>query len=239
MKKYTLSAIPRDIFGHKVKALRTHGMIPATMYGKKVKSTSLSIKADEFNKVFRDAGESGLVELALSGQTKPVLIHNVQLDPVTDTILHAELHQVDLKEKVTARVPLVFIGSSPVVVQKQGVLITVLDEVDVEALPTDLPENIEIDVSKLTEINQEITVGDLPVPKETEIQTDRSLTVVKVGSLVSKEVEEEQAAQAAEKAQAAAEEETRKGVEGAETPQEQPEAQKEKVKEPQEKTEAQ
>jgi large subunit ribosomal protein L25 len=217
MKKHTLTAQTRDVLGRKVKSLRTKGLMPATIYGKNVKSQSVSLKMDEFLKVFREAGESGLVELSLTGGTKPVLIHNVQKDPVTGFSLHAELRQVDLKEKVTATVPLVFMGVSPVVEQKQGVLITVLDEVDVEALPADLPEKIEIDVSGLAEIDQEITVGDVTVPKGAQIQTDRELTVVKVGPLVSKEVEAEQAAEAAAAAAAQAEGEAAAG-EGAEVP---------------------
>ena len=197
MNKYTLSAQPRTVLGRKVKTLRTQGMTPATVYGKNIKSTSVGIPTAEFLKVYKEAGESGLVELMLAGQVKPVLIHNVQIDPVSDEVLHAELRQVDLKEKVTASVPLVFTGTSPLVEQKQGVLITVLDEVDVEALPADLPEKIEIDISGLTVLDQEITVGDLPVPKGSVIHTENSLTVVKVGPLVSKKAEAEQAAEEA------------------------------------------
>jgi len=238
MKKHTLAAHTREIFGRKVKSLRTQGLIPATVYGKNIKSESMSFSADEFLKVFREAGESGLVELSLNGNIKPVLIHNVQRDPVTDAILHAELHQVDLKVKVTATVPLVFTGVSPIVEQKKGVLMTILDEVDVEALPTDLPEKIEIDISGLTAIDQEITVGNISVPKGSEIRTDKDLTIVKVGPLVSKEVEAEQAAEAAAAAAAQAEAAAVAGAEGQAKTEEPPKAPEEQqAKEKEQKTE--
>jgi large subunit ribosomal protein L25 len=204
MKKHALTAQPRTLQGRKVKTLRAQGITPATVYGKNVKSTSIGIRTSDFLKVFDEVGESGLIELSLDGQVKPVLIHNVQKDPVSDAVLHAELRQVDLKEKVTATVPIVLTGVSFIVEQKKGVIITVRDEVDVEALPTDLPEKIEIDVSVLKEIDQEITVGELSVPKGAVIQTEKGLTVVKVGSLVSKEAEAEQAAQVAAAAAAEA-----------------------------------
>src|SRR3990167_6090633 len=116
-------------------------------YGKKIKSESVQVDASEFMKVYREVGETGLVELVLDGKHKPVLVHNVQLDPVTDVVLHADLLQVDLKEKVTAQVRVELTGESPAEKQGLGTVVQYVDEIEVEALPGDLPDKFEVDAS--------------------------------------------------------------------------------------------
>ncbi|MBI4064816.1 50S ribosomal protein L25 [Candidatus Gottesmanbacteria bacterium] len=200
MKKYTLKATKRDVLGRKVKKLRKEGFIPATIYGKKIQSVSVTLSHDQFVALYKQAGETGLVELATQGETKdfrPVLIHSVQVDPVSSQILHVEFHQVDLKEKVHASVPVEVAGVAPAVINKIGVLITVLDEVEVEALPAELPEKISVDVSGLSEVGQEIKVSDLHVSSGVTIITDGKLTVINVGALISHEAQVQAAAEAA------------------------------------------
>jgi len=204
MKKYALRANVRTELGRKVKKLRRQNLLPATIYGKNFKSQSVSVDNQEFERVYKEAGETGLIELTLDKQTLPVLIHNAQVDPVSDQLLHAELFKVDLKEKVRAGVPIEVVGESLAVTQKVGVLLTVLDELEVEALPTDLPDKITVDVGSLSEVNKELKVSDLKVPSGVTVVTEPSLTVVKIGALVSKEAEAQVAAEAA--AAAAAEE---------------------------------
>ena len=208
MKKHILSAQPRDLIGRKVKKLRQKGVIPATVYGKNVKSTSITVKAEDFAKIYKAAGETGLIDLTLDTAVLPVLIHNIQVDPVGSELLHVEFHQVDLKEKVAARVPIVLIGQSPAVAQKLGVVLSVLDEVEVEALPADLPENIPVDISGLAEVNTELKISDLKMPTGVTLQTDSGLTVVKIAALVSKEAQEQAATEEAAAAAAKATEET-------------------------------
>lgn len=200
MKKHTLKVEKRTLTGRKVKQLRIAGQVPATIYGKKIKSDSLAVSRAEFEAVWRQAGETGLMELSGVGQVRPVLIHSVQLHPVTREPLHVEFFQVDLKEKVKTRVPVVLTGEAAAVREKVGVLLTVLDEVEVEALPTDLPERLVLNVAGLIGVNQELHVGDIPVLAGVTVLSDAGLTVVKIGALVSKEAE----AQAAEEAAAAA-----------------------------------
>jgi len=216
MKKHTLSAQKREVVGRKVKHLRSEGLLPATVYGKKVKSISVTVKTEDFAKTYKEAGETGLIELAIDKETRPVLVHNVQADPVTGSLVHAEFFQVDLKEKVHANVPLEFTGEAPAVVQKIGVLLTVMDEVEVEALPGDLPEKIRVDVSKLEAVNQEFKVSDLVIPSGVSVLSDATLTVAKIGTLISREAEAEAAAEAV--AAAAAEEEKAAQEAPAETP---------------------
>jgi len=199
MKKYSLSAQPRTLVGRKVKKLREQGQIPATLYGKKIKSENLAVKQEEFQKVFAEAGETGLVELKITAEKsagRQVLVHHLQRDPVSDKLLHVEFFQVDLKEKVHTKVPLVFMGQSPAVAQKTGVMLTLLDEVEVEALPADLPEKLSVDTSILAEVNQELKVSDLKVSAGVTVLTDQGQTMVKIGPLITKKAEAEVAAAA-------------------------------------------
>lgn len=196
MKKYTLNGQARDLVGRKVKNLRMKGVMPATVYGKKMASQTISVAASDFTKVHAAAGETGLIELTVGGSVSPVLIHNVQRNAINGDVLHVEFYHVDLKEKVHTKVPLVHAGESPVVNEKKGVILTLLSEVEVEALPTDLPEKIEVDVSTLTEVDQELKVSDLKVPAGVTLLTDATVGVVKVGALVSREAEEQAAAEA-------------------------------------------
>lgn len=228
MKKHTLIATKRELLGRKVKKVRAKSHIPATVYGKNVKSVSVSVAADRFVQTYDEVGETGLVDLSIDGSIRPVLIHNVQKDPVTWSILHVEFHQVDLKVKVHANVPLVTIGESPAVTQKKGVVLRILDEIEVEALPTDLVEKIDVDVTGLSEVNQEIKIKDLKIPKGITALSDAELTVVKVGSLISREAEAEAAAEAAA---AAAAEAAGEGAPGEATPAAEAAAPAEKPKE--------
>lgn len=218
MKKHTLKGESREIVGRKVKKLRADGLLPVTVYGKKVDSQNLVVSASDFAKTYMETGETGLIELAVGSDLKPVLVHHVQRDPVRNTILHVEFHQVDLKEKVHANVPLVLVGEAPAVAQKVGVLLTLLSEIEVEALPTDLPEKIEVDVTSLAEVGQELKVSDLRAPSGVAVLSDAAISVVKVGELVSKEAEEQAAAEVAAAEEAAAPAEGEAPAEDAEKP---------------------
>jgi large subunit ribosomal protein L25 len=202
MEKLQLKASKRNTVGRKVKALRRQGQLPANVYGKKVKSQAVSVEEKELVKVFSKAGETGLVELILDSDKKPVLIHNVQHHPVTGKILHVDFYQVDLKEKVTAKVPIAIIGESLAVRDKIGVLLTLVSELEVESLPADLPEKIEIDISGLAAVDQTVKVADLKVSQKIKILADQNKELVKVAPLVSKEAEQ-MAKEEAEKAAAA------------------------------------
>jgi large subunit ribosomal protein L25 len=192
------------LVGRKVKNLRKDGKLPASLYGKHIKSESLVVSEELFSKVYEKAGETGLIELHVGKEIKPVLVHCVQIDPVSSALLHVEFYQVNLKEKVKAKVPVVQVGEAPAITEKLGVLLTLMDEIEVEALPADLPEKIEVDVSVLVAVDQEIRVSDLKVPSEVTILSDLELGVVKVGALVTHQAEAEAAAEEAAKVAAAA-----------------------------------
>lgn len=221
MKKHTLAASIRTMLGRKAKALRRQGQLPATVYGKNVKSVSVAVDTSQFEKLYAQVGETGLVELRLDDQMRPVLINRVQMHPVTRAPLHIEFHHVDLAENVKANVPVELVGEAAAVAAKKGVLLTILDEVEVEALPTNIPQKIELDIANLAEVDQELKVRDLKVPHGVTIVTDSQQTLVKVGSLVSKEAEAE-AAQEAKAAEAAAAQTAQAPAAEGEAPQEAP-----------------
>src|SRR3989344_4199278 len=123
MDKHILKAQTRKVLGRKVKKLRAEGLLPANIFGKKVKSQSVSVGLKDFAKVFQKAGKTALVEIDLDDKMLPVLISNVSYHPVSRLPLHADFHQVDLKEKVTAHVPLEIVGEAPAVKDKIGVLL--------------------------------------------------------------------------------------------------------------------
>lgn len=214
MKRFALSAEPRTIIGKNVKKLRRDGILPANVYGKDIKSQSLQLPQAEFNKVFDEAGETGVIDLAVGKDTIPVLVHNIHKD-YRNQVIHADFYKVNLKEKVTATVPVELVGEPTAVTEKIGLLMEITPEVEVEALPTDLPEKIELNIENLANINDQVIVGDLKTPVGVEILTDPNLVVVKIGELVSKEAQEQAAEEAAASEAAAAE--STEGTEG-ETP---------------------
>ncbi|MBI3070239.1 MAG: 50S ribosomal protein L25 [Candidatus Levybacteria bacterium] len=207
MKRPKLTVEKRSVFGKKVKKLRREGILPANIYGKDIKSLAVQLKDKEFETVFKEAGETGLVDIAVNGEVKPVLIHNVQIEPLSNQYLHADFYQVNLKEKIKAMVPVVAVGEAKAVIDKVGIVLQPLSEIEVEALPEDLPEKIEVNVEKLAALDEQITVSGLKAPEEVEILTDPAQVVVKIAALVSKEAEElaaqEAAAAEAAKAEAA------------------------------------
>lgn len=183
-----LTAEKRSVFGRKVKKLRRAGVLPANIYGRKLKSQAVQVKIDEFQKVFRETGETGLVELKVNGEMYPVLVHNVQLDPVGDFPLHADFLKVDLKEKVGATVPIELVGESPAE-KEGGVVVQQMHEIEVEALPADLLEKIGVDISGLTEIDQAVKVRELKVDKtKIEIKEDPERIVVSIAPPAKEEV---------------------------------------------------
>ena len=193
MDKQILKAQKRKIFGRRVKSLRNQGLLPANIYGKKIKSEAVQVVNADFLKAYEEAGETVLIELRLNGDSnqavkKMVLIHNVQVDPVSDSPVHADFLQVNLKEKVTASVPIEVVGESPAEKVGKGTAVQQIDEVEVEALPTDLPEKFVVDISGLTEVDQAILIKDLNVDtKKVDVKLDREQIVVKVEELRKEE----------------------------------------------------
>lgn len=181
MDKLTLKADSRKILGRKIKSLRKKGLLPANIYGKKVKSLAIQVNQKDFEEVFKKSGETGLIEIQIDKEKRPVLIHNIQKDPVSDAFIHADFFQVDLKEKVTATVTIEIVGDSPAEKSGVGTVVSQLNEIEVEALPADLPDKFVVDITSLTDVSQAIYVKDLAYDKsKVEIKADWERIVVKV-----------------------------------------------------------
>ncbi len=191
MDAQTLKAEARKIEGRKVKGLRALGIVPANVFGKKIKSLSVQIGLKDFQKIYKDVGTTGIIELQVGGEKRPVLVHDIQLNPKTDDLLHVDFHQVDLKERIEAEVPVELSGESPAEKQSLGTVVQYVNEIKVEALPADLPDKFVVDISGLGEVDQVVYTKDIKVDKDkVEIKNDPEEIVVKVEPPQKEEVVE-------------------------------------------------
>ncbi len=214
MDRVLLKATNRQILGKKVKKLRKDGFIPGHVFGKKIQTIHVSVNESDFLKVFAKSGESGLINLQIDDdKSKPVLVREVQFHSVKGNPLNIDFYQVNLTEKVSVTVPVEVVGEDPEIVHSgQAVVIQPLNEVVVEALPTDLPEKIIVDISSLKEIDDAVLVSHLRVPADIEVKADPEAVVVKLDNAVSEEMQKILEEQAAEQAATVEVEETVKEV---------------------------
>lgn len=138
--------------------------IPAVMYGSGVENTSLTVNRLEFERVFAKSGESGLIAIKLEGQDYPVIVKDFQVDPVKQRIIHIDFFKLNMKEKVVAEVALEFVGEAPAVKTQGGIVVHNFDTLEIECLPSDLIQKIEVDLSGLNEIGDAIHVSDIKLP---------------------------------------------------------------------------
>ena len=217
MDKINLNAQERKVLGKKVAQMRKNGGLPGHVFGKDVEGENVLVEKREFLKVFATAGETGLISLKIGAEkVRPVLIREVQYDPVSGNPIHIDFYQVNLSEKVKVAVPLVLIGEDPETVKLgEAIVLQTLGEVEVEALPGDLIEKIEVDISSLKAIDDAITAGQLLFDRsKLTISVADEEIIVKLAPAVTAEMEKLMEEQAAETAAAAAE--TEAGVEKAE-----------------------
>lgn len=150
--------------GDKLSALRLSGEIPAVFYGAGQATTPISVGALDFKKIWKEAGESSAVKVQMPGGAIDVLIHEVQVDPISGEPVHADLLAIDMNKKIKVKVPLVFEGISGAVKNGIGNLVKVLHEIEVEALPADLPHDLSVDISKLETLENVVNVSDIKLP---------------------------------------------------------------------------
>lgn len=202
-KKPVLTAEKRKIKGKKLKALRREGILPGNVYGKHQSSIPIQVKTKDFERIYDQVGETGLVDLEIDKDSKPVLVKNLQLAYPLRTPLHVDFYQVNLKEKVKSMVPVQIIGEPKAVSENLGTLITPVSEIEVEALPADLPDHIEVDVTNLSEVDAQILVSELKIPAGVTLLTEGEMIIAKIAELAKEEPIEEPApeAESAETAQ--------------------------------------
>lgn len=210
MDRLSLKAEERKILGKKVKKLRKDGQLPAHVFGKGLETEIVSVDGKTFLKTFKETGETGLIDLKIGTEkVRPVMIRGVQYDPITGQPLHIDFYQVNLTQKVKVPVPIVLIGDPPELVHTgEAIALQTLNEIEVEALPTDLIEKIEVDITVLKNIDDAITVGQLNFDRsKLTVSAPDDEIVVKLAPAITEEMKkqmEEEAAAAAEAAATAA-----------------------------------
>lgn len=158
-----LISTKREKTGKKVKEIRKRAEVPAVVFGNEIESTSITVNLMDFQKLFKKAGETSLIDLKLDNHTHKVLINDVQNDPITSKIIHVNFYKPNLKEKTEVEVPVEVMGETENDLLKSGagILLLLHQEIRVSALPTDLPEKFAVDVSKLENIGDTITISQL------------------------------------------------------------------------------
>ena len=221
----------REKFGKSVKSLRKAGLIPAELYGKGVQNLHLAIPSKDFKKVFKQAGESSMVNVVLDSpageEKRPVMISGVSVDPVSDDVLSVDFYQVRLDEKIKIKVPLQFIGESAAIKDFKGILVKAMQELEVEALPSKIPHSLSVDISKITEIGQSFYVKDLSASSDIKFLIDPESVIATVTAQMTEEQEaklaaeikpEEVKSETEEKKEARTAEKTTEAPASAETP---------------------
>lgn len=218
-----LKAEKRQELGKATKFVRRANLIPAVIFGKGMASVAITFGYNDFNKVYQASGETDLVDIVCGEDKYKVLIKEVQLNPVTDKISHVGFYKPDLTVKIEAQVPVEVFGEEENELIKNGVAIALqlLQEITVEALPEDLPHEFRVDISKLMEIGQGITISQLDYDKEKVAIPDLDPTemVVRLDEVTIEEeveevVSEEEAIAGVEATKEKPEEEDEEGKEG-------------------------
>jgi len=198
MKKIELKVASREVLGKKVRFLRRQGIIPLHLFGHNVESMALQCDEPQLKRVLAQAGRTRLISLGLDKGKKPrsVVVREIQRDVRTDRLLHVDLYQIKMTEKIRVEVPVAVVGEAPALKSKENMLLQELNSLTVECLPNEIPANVRVDLGSLTERDQAIRVEDIILGKEVTVLNDPGLVVVKVGSRPKEEVVVEEAVEA-------------------------------------------
>lgn len=173
-----------------LKQLREEGFIPAVIYGKKEETTSVKLPVADFKKTFKEAGESSIISLKGLEEDKEVLIQDMDVDPVLGNPLHVDFYAIEKGKKLTVKVPLEFVGVAPAVKELNGILVKVMHELEIEVLPKDLPQHIDVDIAGVVDFETSIHVKDLKLPEGVTVLVDENEVVVSASEAVEEVFEE-------------------------------------------------
>ena len=189
-----LTAEKRTVTGKHVRQLRRDGWVPGVMYGHGFEPVPLQFEERSLAHILSKVGGSQLVGINVKGDKQPemALVRDVQRDPIRGNFLHVDFYRVRMTERLTAEVPLVVVGQSAVIEAGEGILLQGISAIEVECLPGDLVDAIEVDLSDLMEIDQGIYVRDLAVPAGIDVLTDIDEMIVRIVPLEAEEIEEEE-----------------------------------------------
>jgi len=214
MEKISLIAQKRTVLGKQVAELRRNNIIPAVIYGKKENPANIQVDAKKFDRIFKKAGTSALVDLKIDDDKDvKILIQDVQFDPITGNPIHADFYKIRRDEKLTTEIPLKFIGISPAVKELEGNFISNYDEIEVECLPDDLIPEIVVDISGLKTFDDQIKVSELNIPSNIKVLTNVEEVVALVNPPRSEEELEAMEAESVADAEKAGIEEMEKKAE--------------------------
>ncbi|MBI2676821.1 MAG: 50S ribosomal protein L25 [Candidatus Yanofskybacteria bacterium] len=187
MRKVEIKAEKRSVVGKSMAGIMGRGFLPAVIYGHDFKSTPVQVNLKDFERAYLEAGESSLVYVNLDSKDLPVIIHDVARNPISDRFIHADFYKVNLAEKITADVQLIFIGEAPAVKDFAGILVKNVNEVKVEALPQNLPHEIQVDISALKNFTDQILIKDLKLPKGVEVKEKPEEIIALIQEPISQE----------------------------------------------------
>lgn len=192
MSKIILKAEPRTVTGKQVRQLRREGKLPAVIYGSKIDAKAITLDLRGASKILSGATSSSLVTIVLDGKEYPSLVREKQIDFILGTLKHVDFLAVSLKDKIKASVSIVFEGEAPAVKEFNAILSSGLSQIEIEALPQDLPESFTVDISVLVNIGDSILVKDINVPENIEILSDPEELVLFASSMKAEAEEEEE-----------------------------------------------
>lgn len=196
MEEIVLKASRRSVIGKQVKALRRSGQLPAVLYGRHVDSIPISLDMKEASRALDKISSSALIVIEVDGQRHYALVRERQRNPILGSFRHIDFQAVSLTEKVRANVSIRLVGESPAVENYFGIVVTNMEQLEVESLPRALPEWIEVDVSSLVEIGDAIYVRDLVLAKGVEVLEDPDAIIVIITAPVAEEIVTEEVVEA-------------------------------------------
>jgi large subunit ribosomal protein L25 len=180
-EQVTLTVQRREVLGKKVRRLRREGIIPGNIFGRGRASVPIQLDATEFSRFLKAHAPTTIVRLSMGrGAGDTAVVRHVQHEPATGAIQHVDFLHIEMSEPIRARVPIRIEGEAPAVKLNDGILLHLLDAIEVEALPANLPQAVTLDVSPLAEVNQSLKVSDLRVPDRVTVVTDAAEPVVKI-----------------------------------------------------------
>ena len=193
MSQLELTVNKRDITGKKVRFLRRQGITPVHLFGHGIESLALQCEKVKIEQVLKQAGKATLISLKVDEEKKArsVVVRDVSRDPLKGELIHVDLYQVKMKEKVKIEIPIVLTGESPLLKSKGNVLMQELHALTVECLPSKIPTSIEVDISSITKSEETIRVKDIDMRDEVVILNDLELVVVNIIAQRSEKLEEE------------------------------------------------
>lgn len=195
MDKIVIEAKKRDVTGKKVKVLRRDGKLPAVLYGYGVDATPIVVDHKSSSRILADAESSSLINIKLDGKEYPTLVREKQWDYIKRSLLHVDFQAVSMTETISAMVRVELVGTAPAVETYGAILIAGLNEIEIEALPADLPENIKVDISGLEKIGDTVQIRDLELSDKLTVLNDPNSMIAVTSSMEEEIVEEEAAAE--------------------------------------------